>query len=122
MDAFHRVAGSGKEIGDCAVLVSTLKPCGMCLSASMIASIDVVVYGLVAPADGGSERIHAPRSPESIFPRILGRVRAAETRQLLVDWLAQGPDPKPRLCVEQLLAETTPEGGPKAKTEIKIES
>jgi HAD superfamily hydrolase (TIGR01509 family) len=122
MDAFRRAAEAGKEIGKGAVLVSTLEPCVMCLGASMVSSIDVVIYGLEAPADGGTERIHAPRSPEDILPRIRGGVRAAEARQLFVDWLAQGPDPKQRPYAEQLLAETTPEGKAREKTEIKIES
>lgn len=122
MDAFRRVAAAAKDIGKGAVLVSTLEPCVMCLGAAMVASIDVVIYGLEAPADGGTERIHAPRGPESIVPRIRGRVRAAETRQLFVDWLARGPAPEQRPYAEQLLAETTPEGEPREQTEIKIES
>lgn len=114
MDAFRRAAEARKEIGRGAILVSTLEPCVMCLGASMVSSIDVVIYGVDAPADGGTERIHAPRSPEGILPRIRGGVRAAEARQLFVDWLARKPDAGPRAYGEQLLAETTPAG--KAKT------
>lgn len=119
IDALRSVAAAGKELGKGAVLVSTLEPCVQCLGAAMMSSIDVVIYGLKAPADGGTERIHAPRSPENILPRIRGGVRAKEARDLFVDWLKKDANPKQRPYAEQLLAETTEDGEPKEG--IKIE-
>jgi HAD superfamily hydrolase (TIGR01549 family) len=109
MDAFRRAAAAGKEIGQGAILVSTLEPCVMCLGAAMEVGIDVVIHGLKAPADGGTERIRAPRSPENILPRMRGDVRAHESRDLFVTWLARLGTPKQRPYVEQLLADTKPE-------------
>ena len=106
IDAFRRASASGKEIGQGAILVSTLEPCVMCLGAEMMLGVDVVIYGLKAPADGGTERIHAPRSPDNVLPRVRGDVRAAESRDLFVTWLARLGTPSQRQYVEQLLAET----------------
>lgn len=106
MDAFHRAAAAGKEVGRGAILVSTLEPCVMCLGAAMMVGIDVVIYGLEAPADGGTERLQAPRSPENMLPKVRGDVRAAESRDLFVAWLSRLGTPAQRPYVEQLLAET----------------
>ena len=106
IDAFRRASASGKELGQGAILVTTLEPCVMCLSAAMMTGVDVVIFGLKAPADGGTERIQAPRSPENMLPRVRGDVRAAESRDLFVGWLARLGTPSQRPYVEQLLAET----------------
>lgn len=118
MDAFRKAAASGKEIGEGAILVSSLEPCVMCLGAAMEVGIDVVIYGLKAPADGGTERLQAPRSPENMLPRIRGEVRAAESRELFETWLSRVATPEQRPYVEQLLAETK-ENKSKDKTKGK---
>lgn len=106
IDALRRVAASGKRLGTGATLVSTLEPCVMCLGAAMMASIDVVVFGLRAPADGGTRRVAAPRSPENDLPRVHGGVLAGEARRAFERWLAGSPNPKQIPYVEQLLRET----------------
>ena len=123
MDAFRKVAAEGKEIGPGAILVSSLEPCVMCLGAAMEVGVDVVIYGLKAPADGGTERLQAPRSPENMLPRIRGEVRAGESRELFVTWLARLGTPAQRPYVEQLLAETGKgkEKKPEPKDEAKLE-
>jgi HAD superfamily hydrolase (TIGR01509 family) len=106
IEAFRRVAAASKEIGKGAILVSTLEPCVMCLGAAMEVGVDVVIYGLAAPADGGTSRILPPRSPENVLPRVRGGVRAAEARELFLTWLHRLGTPSQRPYVEQLLAET----------------
>ncbi len=54
----------------------------MCLGAAMEAGVDTVVYALKAPADSGTGRVNPPRSPESQMPRIVGDIRASESRAL----------------------------------------
>lgn len=88
------------------ILVSTLEPCVMCTGAAMEAGVDVVIYGLRAPADAGTARVDAPRSPESQMPRILGGVLAAESRQLFEEWLADNGDTQQADYVKQLLMAT----------------
>ncbi len=106
MDAFRRLAASGREFGEGAILISTLEPCVMCLGAAMEVGIDVVIYGLEAPADGGTSRVVAPRSPENGLPRIRGGVRRKEARDLFLAWYNRLNKPSQRPYVEQLLAET----------------
>jgi HAD superfamily hydrolase (TIGR01509 family) len=106
IDAFRRLAASGRELGEGAILVSTLEPCVMCLSAAMEVGIDVVIYGLEAPADGGSSRVHTPRSPENGLPRVRGAACREEARELLLVWQRRLGTPTQRPYVEQLLAET----------------
>ena len=106
MDAFRRLAASGRDLGEGAILISTLEPCVMCLGAAMEVGVDVVIYGLEAPADGGTSRILAPRSPENVLPRTRGGVRRQEARALFVEWCNRLNNPAQRPYVEQLLAET----------------
>jgi HAD superfamily hydrolase (TIGR01509 family) len=106
IDAFRRLATTGRDLGDGAILVSTLEPCVMCLGAAMEVGIDVVIYSLEAPADGGTSRIHAPRSPENKLPRMRGGSCREEARDLFIDWLRRSPESSRRPHVEQLLAET----------------
>ncbi|HEY4118077.1 MAG TPA: HAD-IA family hydrolase [Byssovorax sp.] len=83
-----RAAASALPAGtDDAILVSTLEPCVMCAGASIELAIDLVVFGLRAPADGGSGRVEATESVESKMPRVVGGVRSAECRALFERWL-----------------------------------
>ena len=50
------------------ILVSTLEPCVMCLGAAMEAGVALVLFGLEAPADNGTQRVKPPESPESTRP------------------------------------------------------
>jgi HAD superfamily hydrolase (TIGR01509 family) len=80
--AFRRSAGKVPLEAKDLILVSTLEPCVMCLGAAMEAGVDTVVYALKAPADSGTGRVNPPRSPESQMPRIVGNIRANESRSL----------------------------------------
>lgn len=93
--------------GDALILVTTLEPCLMCLGAAMEAGFDTVVYGLDAPPNGGTERCTPPANGH--FPRLVGGVRAAESRALLAEWLEKNPESR---FVRQLLsqAEAAPAG------------
>ena len=106
MDALRRLAASGHDLGEGAVLISTLEPCVMCLGAAMEAGIDVVIYGLEAPANGGSSRVLAQRSPERMLPRLRGGVRRLAARDLFLEWYNRLNAPSQRPYVEQLLAHT----------------
>ena len=87
------------------VLVSTLEPCVMCTGAAMEAGVDAVLYGLRAPADGGTHRVSPARSPDAALPRVVGEILAAESRALLEEWLRVNGNPEQRRFVEQLLRE-----------------
>lgn len=106
IDALRRAAEAGHPPGAGAVLVSTLEPCVMCLGAAMEIGLDVVIFGLEAPADRGSTRLVCPRSPENLLPRIRGGVQREESRALFREWLTKVGTPAQRPYVEQLLAET----------------
>jgi HAD superfamily hydrolase (TIGR01509 family) len=107
IEAFRALAATGRDLGDGAILVSALEPCVMCLGAAMEVGIDVVIYGLEAPADGGTRRIQAPRSPENVLPRMRGGACREETRNLFLEWRSGSPKASQRPYVEQLLAETS---------------
>jgi tRNA(Arg) A34 adenosine deaminase TadA len=107
MVTFARSAGKVPTDARDLVLASTLEPCVMCLGASMEAAVDVIVYALKAPADAGTGRVQPPESPESQMPRIVGDVRAGESRKLFEQWLARpGNSPQQVAFVKQLLALT----------------
>lgn len=89
-----------------AILVSTLEPCVMCLGAAMEAGIALVVFGLEAPADNGTQRVKPPESPESAAPTITGGVLAGESRALFEHWLEGKQGTEQAQFVEQLLALT----------------
>jgi HAD superfamily hydrolase (TIGR01509 family) len=72
------------------VLVTTLEPCTMCLGAALECCIDTVVYALKAPGNGGTERVETP--PARTFPRLVGRVRRDESRDLMVRFADAHPD------------------------------
>jgi len=106
IDAFRRLAARGRELGEGAILISTLEPCVMCLGAAMEGGVDVVIYALEAPANGGTSRVMAARSPENVLPRCRGGVRRKEARDLFLEWYNRLNKPSQRPFVEQLLAET----------------
>jgi tRNA(Ile)-lysidine synthase len=103
MVAFRESAGKFADDAKDLILVSTLEPCVMCTGAAMEAAVDTIIYALRAPADSGTARVSPPQSPESQMPRIVGDIRAAESRRLFEEFLKVATDPKPRAFVEQLL-------------------
>jgi HAD superfamily hydrolase (TIGR01509 family) len=88
------------------ILVSTLEPCVMCTGAAMEAAVETVVFALEAPYDSGTQRVRAPRSPESQMPRIVGGVRRAQAREQFVSWLEANQDTDQAAFIEQLLEAT----------------
>ncbi len=103
--ALHRAAGVLEPDTRDAILVSTVEPCVMCTGAAMTAAIDTVIYALPAPLDGGTARVKPPRSPDTQMPRIVGNIRAAESRKLLSEWLEEHADQPQARYVRQLLEE-----------------
>lgn len=90
------------------ILVSTLEPCVMCLGASMEARVDTILYGLRAPADSGTGRVRPPESPDTGMPRIVGGIRADESRVLFEEWIQRpGKNPEQVKFVRQLLSLTS---------------
>ena len=87
-------------------LVSTLEPCVMCTGAAMETAVDMIVFGLEAPADSGTARIRPPESPDSGMPRIVGGIRRAECRALFEEWIRTNGNPEQRPYIARLLAET----------------
>jgi HAD superfamily hydrolase (TIGR01509 family) len=69
------------------ILVSTLEPCVMCLGAAMETAIDTVVYALRADDDCGTSRVQPPQSADNQMPRIVGGIRAADSRARFERWL-----------------------------------
>ena len=115
MVAFRDAAGRYDIANGRLVLVSTLEPCIMCLSACIEAAVETVVWGLNAPADGGAPRVEKPSSPEARWPMILGGVRRTKSRELFKRWLDRHPEAgKSRDYIEQLLALTGDDVGSKA--------
>ncbi|MEP7175725.1 MAG: HAD-IA family hydrolase [Gemmatimonadales bacterium] len=106
MVAFGEAAGRIPDDARDVVLVSTLEPCVMCTGAAMEAAVDTILFGLRAPADSGTRRVHPPRSPDARLPRVVGGILANESRSLLVEWLRVNGNPRQRPYVEQLLALT----------------
>jgi tRNA(Arg) A34 adenosine deaminase TadA len=87
MEAFRGVAGRLPLHARDAILVSTLEPCVMCMGAALEIAVDTVIFGLEAPADGGTARVLSPVSPESQRTRVVGGVLAKESRALFEQWL-----------------------------------
>jgi len=92
MVAFRDAAGRYDLDDGELVLVSTLEPCIMCLSACIEAAVREVVWALPAPPDAGAPRVQEPDSPESRMPRTVGGVMAAESRALFERWLTLHTD------------------------------
>jgi tRNA(Arg) A34 adenosine deaminase TadA/phosphoglycolate phosphatase-like HAD superfamily hydrolase len=101
---FNRAAGKVPMDARDLILVSTLEPCVMCTGAAMEAAVDVIVYGMKAPADSGTGRVRPPQSPESQMPRIIGGILAKQSRQLFERWLATNSNSEQAAYVKQLLA------------------
>jgi HAD superfamily hydrolase (TIGR01509 family) len=107
MVAFDHARGKVPADAIDLILMSTLEPCVMCLGASMEARIDTILYGLKAPADGGTGRVAPPESPDTGMPRIVGEILEKESRSLFEEWLAKpGNNPEQIRFVKQLLALT----------------
>ncbi len=81
-----------------AVLYTTLEPCLLCMGAAMSFFLGRVVYAMAAPADGAADvatswrpRLGHPTGSGSYsLPDIVGGVREAEARALIVNWLETG--------------------------------
>ena len=106
IDALHNLTKLGHSTEEAAILVSTLEPCVMCLGAAMEVGIDVVVFGLESPDDGGLARIVTPNSPENLLPRIRKGIRRTEARDLFVRWMRDVSTPSQRPFAESLLEQT----------------
>lgn len=104
--AFDRAAGRVPLDARDLIMVSTLEPCVMCTGAAMAAAVDVIIYGLRAPADSGTGRVRPPESPENQMPRIVGAILSDECRALFQEWLRDHANEEQHPYIEQLL-ETT---------------
>ncbi len=102
-DAGSRIPAGARDL----LLVSTIEPCVMCTGAAMETAVDVIAYGLGAPADAGTGRVAPPRSPDNGMPRITGGILAGESRALLEEWMRVNGNPEQRPYVEQLLRSTS---------------
>ncbi len=102
--AFEHAAGLVPLDARDLILVSTLEPCVMCTGAAMAAAVDVIVYGLGAPADSGTGRVRSPESPENQMPRIIGEILPDECRALFQEWMRDHADREQSPYIEQLLA------------------
>ncbi len=109
IDALHTVARRGGSTDAAAILVSTLEPCVMCLSAAMEVGIDVVTFGLESPDDGGLGRVDAPESPENLQPRVRGGVLRHDARSLFLRWMREIATPSQTPFAEALLEQTAHE-------------
>jgi len=106
MTAFTEAAGAIPPDARDLLLVSTLEPCVMCTGAAMETAVDVIVFGLRAPADAGTGRVQPPQSPDNGMPRIVGGILARESRALFEEWMRSNGNPEQRPYVEQLLQAT----------------
>jgi tRNA(adenine34) deaminase len=121
MNAF---AAAGQRIvpGASIIMVSTLEPCVMCTGAAMQAGVTTIVFGMRAPADSGTSRVHPLDSPNTTAPRVIGDIGADESRALFHAWLEQHRDDQSRdeqrQFIEQLLALTADGEMPKPVPEF----
>lgn len=115
MNAFRKAPRLGKTLDPGTIMVSTLEPCVMCLGAAMEVGVDVVIYGLAAPSDGGLERVAPPTSPENLMCRVRGGIRAREARDLFVEWRRTVATPEQTPYVDELLERTNADGTARAK-------
>ena len=69
-----------------------------------------IIYALQAPADSGTGRVSPPTSPGATNPTVIGRIGAADSRRLFVEWMEQhegdASRDEQRAFVEQLLTLT----------------
>lgn len=107
MVAFRDAAGRYDLDQARLILISTLEPCIMCLSACVEAAVEEIVWAYPAPLDAGAARVEKPSSPEAKWPQITGDLLKAESRQRFVRWLELHPAPdKQRQYIESLLSAT----------------
>jgi tRNA(Arg) A34 adenosine deaminase TadA len=107
MVAFQDAAGRYDLESGRLLLVSTLEPCIMCLSACVEAAVEEIVWAHPAPLDAGAPRVEKPSSPEARWPRIIADVLKNESRQRFERWLELHPETgKQRDYIESLLAVT----------------
>lgn len=102
MVALAAAAQPGAPTPEGLVLVSTLEPCVMCWGACLELKVSQMVYGLEAPPNGGSTRVHDPGRT----PKVIGPVRRDRARGLFVDWLNEHPDHAGTGFVRDLLRTT----------------
>ncbi len=124
MNAFA-AAGPRVVPGEAIIMVSTLEPCVMCTGAAMQAGVTTIVFGMRAPADSGTSRVHPPESPNTTAPQVLGDVGADDSRALFLEWLDQHRGDESRVeqrrFIEQLLALTLDGDMPKPVPEFSPE-
>ena len=104
--AFREAAGKAPLDAKDLILISTLEPCVMCLGAAMEAGVDTIIYALEAPYDSGTQRVAAPRTPESQMPRIIGGIERQTSRELFEDWYSQNAETDQAAFVKLLLEGT----------------
>lgn len=102
MVAFATLAQPGKRQPRDLVLASTLEPCVMCWGACLELGVSRIVFGLEAPPNGGSTRVHDPARACAVT----GGARRDECRDLFVEWLRDHPDDRGSDFVEELLRRT----------------
>ena len=121
MNAFA-AAGPRVVPGESIIMVSTLEPCVMCTGAAMQAGVTTIVFGMRAPADAGTSRVHPPESPNTTAPKVVGDVGADESRALFHEWIEEhrGDESREeqRQFIEQLLALTSDGEMPKPVPEF----
>lgn len=105
--AFRDAAGRYDVADARLILVSTLEPCIMCLSAAVESAVETVVWGYPAPLDAGASRVEKPQSPEARWPTIIGHVMPDASRALFERWLAlPGRSDRQRAYITKLLDAT----------------
>lgn len=107
MVAFQDAAGRYDVDSGRLILVSTLEPCIMCLSACIEAAVEEVVWAYPAPLDAGAPRVEKPSSPEAKWPRMVKDVLKAESRRKLERWLEVHLEPGKQRDYIQLLLTVT---------------
>lgn len=100
--AFAAAAQPGQPQPENLILVSTLEPCVMCWGASLELKVSKMIYGLEAPPNGGSTRVHdSQRQCE-----VVSKVCRDDCRGLFVEWLDNHPDHAGAEFVQELLNAT----------------
>jgi HAD superfamily hydrolase (TIGR01509 family) len=82
LETLRRAAGRIAPGARDTILVSTVEPCAMCTAAAMEMSVDTILYGLPAPGDSGTCRLAPSENPRRRMPRIVGGIKADESRAL----------------------------------------
>jgi tRNA(adenine34) deaminase len=103
MVALAAAAEPGRPAPERLTLASTLEPCVMCWGACLEMKVARVVYGLEAPPNGGSTRVHDKQRGFDLA----AQVERDACRQLFVDWLRDHEDSAGSDFVQQLLDTTS---------------